>query len=312
MVAVLLEAVLFRMFARTGIYLFNEDSPGWLYQAYASAVWFGNTMFNFATILSLMLLALSAAYLWLRRDSLGRTLPWLLAVMVIWNLALLGAGSGTLLALGYLATSAAVVAGCVASAWPKAGLFERVTLALLAASFAGVYYFETIAPLRNAGLIFADRGLVIFQVSEALAGAAIIAAFVAWGRTRSIRLLAFPVLAGLVMAGSYFSRPDSFPLIATWSLGVTMSMPFVFYVFGLILLGVTLLKLMASGRPTLAYGLTLIYFSHRMLPLTYFNVLVLVGFALIVVAFAEKRHARDEVTDGNFESRADGKRIEAF
>ena len=43
MIAVLLETVLFRMFARTGIYLFNEDSPRWLYQAYASAVWFGNS-----------------------------------------------------------------------------------------------------------------------------------------------------------------------------------------------------------------------------------------------------------------------------
>ena len=61
------------MFARTGIYLFNEDSPRWAYQAYASAVWFGNTMFNFAAILSLLLLALAAGYLWTRRQAFRDT-----------------------------------------------------------------------------------------------------------------------------------------------------------------------------------------------------------------------------------------------
>lgn len=293
----LLEMALFRMFARTGIYLFNEDSPGWIYQAYASAVWLGNTMFNFATMLSLLLLALAAGYLWMRRRVLGNTLPMLIGVMAVWNIALTAVSSGTWPMLLYLAVSLAIAVVALVSVWPRTATMERIALALLAASFAGVYYFETIAPLRNAGIVFADRGIAAFQVSEALAGLAIISAFVAWGRTRSLKLLALPAFAGLVMAGSYFSAPDRFPLITTWSLGVTMAMPFMFYVIGLVLLGVTLLKLVTTGRPTLAYGFTLVFFSHRMLPLTYFNVLILVGFALIAVAIADR--SRKKIGDAH-------------
>lgn len=293
MAAVLLETVLFRMFARTGIYLFNEDSPSWLYQAYASTVWFGNTMFNFATILSLMLVALAAFYLWVRRDTVGRVMPWLIATMGVWNLVLLFANPGTLLTLMYLSASLASIAVCVALVWSRVNLTERLTLALVLLSFVGVYYFETIGPLRNAGLSFNDHGIGIFQTGEALGGITILLAFLAWGRTRNIKLLALPVLAGLIMAGSYFSSPDRFPLISTWSLGVTMSMPFFFYVVGLVLLGVTLIKLVTSGRPTLAYGLTLVFFSHRMLPLTYFNVLILLGFVLVAVALVDRRDAGD-------------------
>ncbi len=63
-----------------------------------------------------------------------------------------------------------------------------------------------------------------------------------------------------------------------------MSMPFLAYALGLTLLSVTVLKLISSARPLVGYGLVLIFLSHRMLPLTYFNLLILVGFLLIAVA----------------------------
>ena len=63
-----------------------------------------------------------------------------------------------------------------------------------------------------------------------------------------------------------------------------MSMPNLLYSLGVALLGITLLNLVKSGKVLLASSLVLVYFSHRMLPLTYFNVLILIGFLLIAVA----------------------------
>ena len=283
-VAVLIEMLLFRTFARTGIYLFHDDTPQWVYWAYTSAVWLGNTMFNFAAILITLLFALMAAYVWLRRDIFGRTLPFLAALMVPWNIALFFASPGPTAALLYLCLSAGIIAVSAWVSWPGSSRGARTFLLVMAASVIGVYYFEATASLRQLGFGFNDRGVAMFQISEALAGIAILAAFITWGRTRNLKLLAAPVVVGILISGAYFSAPERLPLISTWALGVTMSMPFLLYAVGATLLGVTMLKLLTYGNLLAAYGLTLLYFSHRMLPLTYFNLLILGGFIMMTIA----------------------------
>lgn len=282
---VLIETALFRVFPRTGIYLFNEGTPSWVYQVYRTGVWIGNTMSNFATITVALLFALMVAYLWGRRITGGKILPVMAAGMLVWHVALFFFVPGPALAVLYLVLSAAIVVTSLAVVWNRSAKAERATLLLLAASYMGVYYFETISPLRQAGWTFADYGIQVFQVGEALAGAGILAAFLAWGRTRNLKIMALPVFAGILLAGSYLGDPDRFPLISTWALGVTMSLPFVFYAAGVVLLGITFLKLVSSGRHMLAFGLILVLFSHRMLPLTYFNMLVLGGFLLMAITF---------------------------
>ena len=88
MVGVLVEMVLFRTFARTGIYLLKEGTPDWVYEAYSGGVWVGSVSFNLSAILVLLVLAVAAGYLWCRRDVVGRTLPILAASMVPWNLVM--------------------------------------------------------------------------------------------------------------------------------------------------------------------------------------------------------------------------------
>lgn len=276
--------MLFRTFARTGIYLFNEDSPLWAFRAYTAVVWFGNTMFNFAAILSLIVLAVLAIVLWMRRDISGRALPIGAALFVPWNVALVFGTPSPMLELAYIGASVLLIGLAMSVALKSASTGVRITSVLLGASFLCVYYFETIAPLRNSGISFADNGLLIFRVGEALAGVAIVASFLTWGKTRSVKVILFPALLGILMAGSYLTVPDRFPLITTWALGITMSMPNLLYSLGVALLGITLLNLVKSGKVLLASSLVLVYFSHRMLPLTYFNVLILIGFLLIAVA----------------------------
>ena len=274
----------FRMFARTGIYLFNDDTPQWVYWAYTSAVWLGNTMFNFAAILVTLLFALMAAYLWTRRHVFGRYLPVLAAIMVPWNVALFFASPGPTAALLYLGLSTGIIAASLWVLWPGSSKDARAFLLVIAASVIGVYYFQATASLRQLGFTFDGHSVAAFQIAEALAGIAIIAAFLAWGRTRDVKLLAAPVIVGVLISVAFFSGPERLPLISTRALGVTMSMPFLLYAVGAALLGITLLKLLTSGNPLAAYGMTLLYFSHRMLPLTYFNLLILGGFILMTIA----------------------------
>jgi hypothetical protein len=300
--AVLIELLLFRMFARTGIYLFKDDTPRWVYDVYQTLVWIGNTLFNFAAILTVLLFAVAAGYLWMRRRTFGGLLPVLAVAMVVWHLALFVVYPSAILSLLYLALSVAMVVASVAASWRAMTRMGRTAMLLLTASFTCVYYFEAIAPLRIAGVSFADHGIGVFQFGEAVAGLAIVAAFVAWGRTRSVRVLAVPAVVGLLMVGSYVSGPERLPLISTWSMGVIMNMPFAAYAVAIPLMLVTILRLSVSGQPLLGFGLALMFFSHRMLPLTYFNMLILGGFLLAAIALNAGRTSR----------LADGRRTEVL
>jgi hypothetical protein len=285
----MVEMVLFRTFSRTGIYLLQEGTPDWVYDAYSGLVWIGSTAFNMAAILVLLVVAVAAGYLWYRRDVVGRTLPILAALMVPWNLALFIGTPGSAATLLYVGASAAIVVAAVAAARSSASPWELAALSIIGLSYLCVYYFEAVAPLRLAGITFSDHSLGVFQAGEALAGVGILAAFLAWGRTRRVRLLAGPLVLGILLMGGYASGPERYPLVSTWALGVTMSLPFFAYVAGLVLLGVTVLKLITTDKALLGMALLLLFFGHRMLPLTYFNILVMAGFLLALTALISTR-----------------------
>ncbi|MAG36403.1 MAG: hypothetical protein CL878_09185 [Dehalococcoidia bacterium] len=278
--------LLFRLFARTGIYLLGDGTPAWVYSGYRAAVWAGTTAYNFAAILTLVLCSVIAIYFWLRRDIGGRFLPLLAGAMVPWNLGLFFFSPGPAMSLAYLMVSAGIVVSAVAVSWPGATRAARLALVSLATSFLCVYYFAAVAPLRHAGWTFDDHGIDVFRSGEALAAIGILAAFVAWGRTRRLRLIIGPAVAAALLIGGHASVPERFPLIGTWAMGVTMHLPFLVYAVGAALLGLTVLKLLHSGRGLLGLGLALLFASHRMLPLTYFNLLIVCGFLLMAIALA--------------------------
>jgi hypothetical protein len=288
-VGLLVEMVLFRTFARTGIYLLKEGTPDWVYQAYSQAVWVGSVSFNLSAIVVILVLTVASGYLWYRREVVGRVLPILAASMVPWNLALFVGTPGSVTTLLYVIASAAIVVAAIAAARSSASRGELAALSIIGLSYLCVYYFEAIAPIRLAGLTFNDHALGVFQIGEALAGVGILAAFLVWGRTRRVKLLVGPVILGLLLMGGYASGPERYPLVSTWALGVTMSLPFFVYVVGLVLLGVTVLKLVTTNKVLLGMALVLLFFGHRMLPLTYFNILVMAGFLLALTALISTR-----------------------
>ena len=85
-------------------------------------------------------------------------------------------------------------------------------------------------------------------------------------------------------------------------------MPNLLYALGVALFGVTLFNLVKSGKTLVASGLVLVYFGHRMLPLTYFNVLILIGFLIIAVAVSKSRAFGDASRRLEFTSTDEGGR----
>jgi hypothetical protein len=292
-VAVLIEMLLFRTFSRTGIYLLNEDTPLWVYQTYRVALWLGNAMYNFAAILVVILMLVGAAFMFSRQRTFGKILPALIVALVAWSVGLIFVSTGPLLTVAYLALSTATLITAIIVTWTMTRWPIRVATAALAASFLCVYYFETIAPLRLSGFTFTDHGLGIFQIGEALVGVGIVAAFWAWGRTRKPRHILPPLFLTLLIVVGYIGGAERYPLVSTWSMGVIMSLPFYVYVVGIFLLSVTMMKLVTSERRTVAFALLFMVLTHRMLPLTYFNLLLISGFVLVALSAYQHQEAVD-------------------
>lgn len=281
--AMFVEMLFFRIFSRTAIYLLTDDTPRWLYEAYKGFLWIGNASYNFSAFLTIILFLFVGTYLWTRGNPAEILLLALISVVVVWNLVLFVAEPGPQAVLAYLFISGVTIGTAVWIAWRSSSRLQRAFLLSVGMSFWSVYYFKAIPPLRQLGWSFNDHGLGVFQIGEFAAGVAIVGAFFAWGRTRELRLIIPSILITALFVVGFVSGPERYPLVSTWALGMTMGFPFPMYVVGVILLTITVLNLIRARNEIPALALVLLFFGHRMLPLTYFNLLVLAGFLLFIV-----------------------------
>jgi hypothetical protein len=278
---IIVETLLFRIFSRTGIYLFNQDTPSWVYEIYQITLWVGNLAYNFSTILVIVLLIVVGFYFWKRSKDCGRLFPVLITTAVVWNLTWYVWDPGPKVVIAYLVLSSMILWVSISRGWHSTSWVKRSFLFFVGLSFGLIYYFKAIPAFRQTGWSFSDYGITAFQIAEAVAGVAIIMAFIYWGRTRELRIIIPPILiAALIVVGFIFG-PERYPLVSIWALGITMKLPFLAYIIGMVLLGVTILNLIRTHNEIPALALVLLFFGHRMLPLTYFNLLVLTGFALL-------------------------------
>ncbi|MFQ5854262.1 MAG: hypothetical protein ACE5LU_01260 [Anaerolineae bacterium] len=307
--AVLVEIVLLRILARAGIYMFKAGTPVWLRWLYGGLVFLGNVGFYFAGLLVVLLLALLAYALWHQPSTLKQALAGV-------ALAVLGLSAGLpfitpppVWSLLYLLLSVLLVTVAAVLLWTESGS-QIVGLAVLALGLSWVcaYYVKAAPLLGRLGVVFPGVPAWLLLAGEALAGLGILLAFlgfrqlsrkggVTWGLIAAVTVLPLLVV--------YAIKPEMLPLIAIWAFGLGFYLPFPVYAIGLWLLILTAGRLAATGRwqacpfdklrPVLSAaemtspelcrragaGLLLILLSHRMLPLIYFNLLIVVGFLLM-------------------------------
>ncbi len=281
-VAVVAEAVFLRMFARAGIYIFQDSSPQWLYTVYNSLVWLGRAALNFATILVPVLLLVLVVVLWQRGTRVSR----LVSVVVLVTLSLEGslflASSNPGLSLAYFGSSIFLVGLALILYWSGGGsLWMALTLGPLLIVFLASYWYKIVPLAHQLGGTWLPGSIVTFQLSEGLLLLTAISLPITIGVSRSLKVWVGSILLTSPLIGMYLGNPDMVPLISMWAFGITMYLPFWTYVLALWAVSVAILTLLNRGHLLPAFALVILLSGHRELPLTYFNNLTLIALLLI-------------------------------
>ena len=286
--AVLAETLLLRLVTRVGVHVPKGEGVASAFQA---ASFLGSLAFNFASLLAIGLVVLVLASMVRRMDSsLGRVALVGLSLAMLSGLALsliIDAPAADAL----FGVAVALLVGLVGLGWVErqgSTISARLALALMVAAYLSYQYYV----LSHLFYRILDYGAVppltieVLRLGEVLAVAAAAAAFWAWGLPRwrwvgtaGLAAVAAALLA-LTLAG--LSPASTMAILALWTTGLSLFLPFPVY---LVALGLYLLTLVACWRSGngfwTAAGLLLVLFAGYMPESTYHHLLLLVGVALL-------------------------------
>ncbi len=286
--AALLETVLLRLVTRVGVHLPKDEAVAGAFQV---ASFLGSLAFNFASLLAIGLAVLLLGSLALRIESgVGRLALAALSLAMLAGLGLsLATGAPEADALFGLAITLLVgVLGLVLVRREATPLPGRVALVLMVAAYF-CYQYYTLAHLSYRLLDYSTLPpltMAALRLGEGLVVAAGGAVFWAWGVGRWRRLgpigLGLVVLLVLVVALSSLSPASTMSILALWTTGLSLFLPFPVYLLSLGLFLVTLVACWRSGDAfwTTA-GLLLLLLAGYMPEATYHHLLLLLGIAFL-------------------------------
>jgi hypothetical protein len=286
--AVLAETLLLRGVTRIGVHVPKGEGVAGAFQA---ASFLGSLAFNFASLLVIVLVVVILGSM-LRRTEGGLS-----------RLALVGLSGAMLIGLGLSLTTDAPAADAlfgvavallvgfitiVTVSERRIGPAATLALILVAAAYLSYQYYV----LSYLFYRILDYGAVppmsttVLRLGEMLAVAAAAAAFWAWGLPRwrwvgKAGLAAVAaVLLALIIAG--LSPVSTMAILALWTTGLSLVLPFPIYLIALALYLLTLVACWRSGDAFwTAAGLLLVLLAGYMAESTYHHLLVLLGVAFL-------------------------------
>lgn len=282
--AALLETALLRLVTRIGVHLPKE---GGVSSAFEAASLLGSLAFNFASVLAIALAVVLLGAMVLRMESgVGRLTLAALSLAMLWGLGLSlatdGAAADAL--FGVAVTLLVGLVGLVLvrrEEMPPAG---RLAVALMViAYFCYQYYALTLLSYRLLDYTAAPPlGIASLRLGEGLVVAAGGAVFWAWGveRWRRVGLLGLVVVAVLVVGVALggVAPASTMSILALWTTGLSLFLPFPLYLVALGLYLVTLVACWRSGDAFwTAAGLLLLLLAGYMPETTYQHLLLLLG-----------------------------------
>ncbi|MFW6174837.1 MAG: hypothetical protein ACOC5K_03585 [Chloroflexota bacterium] len=294
-VAVTLEVLLFRIFARGGVYFIKEDTPGAVKTAYTSLVYLGNAMFNFAAPVVLLLLAFLSWHLWRAgRGAAPRVAAVAVSGVVLISALKIADFQSQGLSHSYLAASAVAIIGVVVIV-ARGGLSipMRLFVAAASASYLSLYAFKTLGGLAGTGSIRSVDTVSWFTAGEWTAAAGFLALALALPKVADRASVGIGVFVTLLALGMTVERADSIPLIAVWAFGLSLSLPYVVYALALGVVVAFVIGSFRRGQPLLGAGVLLLFMGHRTIPLTYFNDLAIAG--LLMATLGALGHGSTQV-----------------
>ncbi len=286
--AVLAETLLLRGVTRIGVHIPKGEGVTDVFQA---ASFLGSLAFNFASLLVIVLVVVVIGAMLRRLEG------------ELSRLALVGLSAAMLIGLGLSLTTDAPAADAlfgvavallvgfitiVTITERRIGPPATLALILIAAAYLSYQYYvlgylfyrildyTTVPPMSTT----------VLRLGEALAVVAAAAAFWAWGLPRwrwvgNAGLAAVvTVLLALIIAG--LSPASTMSILALWTTGLSLVLPFPIYLVALALYLLTLVACWRSGNAFwTAAGLLLILLAGYMAESTYHHLLVLLGVAFL-------------------------------
>lgn len=255
----------------------------------------GTAAYNLAYLAGALALAICAWLLW-RRDAvlallLAAWVPALAAAQILDASSAPGIVFADLVAVAVLVLLAtrslrAPVVPPATLASPRLrralGYGARAFPLAVAATFLSALYLHVGDALAPAGLGWPAR-VEVFAVAEAWGVAAALLAPLAVGLRRDWATIATASAAALVVGVWAVVRPAILPLVAFWSLGFQMTLPWPLYIAGVAAMAYALGTAFRARRETglLFAGLLLVVLAGRMLADLYLVQMAVVGFLFL-------------------------------
>ena len=305
--AALLETLLLRLVTRVGVHLPKGEGAAAAFQA---ASFLGSLAFNFASLMATALLVLVLASLVLRMAiGPGRLALAGLSAAMFWSLGL-SLATDAPAADAMFGLAVALLVGLIALVLARerhAGPSAQLALALMVAAYLSYQYyilghlfyrilnFEAVPPLS----------IDVLRLGEVLAVAAAVTAFWAWGlpRWRWVGTAGLATVAALLLTLTLagLSSVSTMAILALWTTGLSLFLPFPIYLLALALYLLTVVACWRSGDGFwISAGLLLVLLAGYMPEATYQHLLLLIGVALLggIAQRAEPRPAAIEVAVG--------------
>lgn len=282
--AVLAETLLLRIVVRVGVHVPKHDVFTGLFE---TASTLGSLAFNFASVLALILLALVLTFVIANERS--RAFSPLIAVLsaALFLGLFLTLVTNTPEADALFGVAAALLAVTILIAAVRTGDLTpavAIALGLMVAAYLSYEYY-TLSYVFYRILDYAaipPLSLDALRLGEALAMVAAGAVFFAWGLPRWGKIggagaaVVAVVLLALTVAG--LSPVSTMAILALWTTGISLFLPFPIYLLALALF---LLTIVACFRDRHAYwiaaGLLLVLLAGYMAESTYQHLLFLLG-----------------------------------
>jgi hypothetical protein len=286
--AALAETVLLRIVTRAGVHVPKNAA---VRDAFEAASFLGSLAFNFASVLAIVLAAAFLGAITLRmRDGVARAAFGVLTVAMLSGLGLsLATGAPAADALFGVAVALLVgFMGLSLAGDRDSAPGTRLAVALIVAAYFSYQYYVLGHLFYRISDIAAvpPLSITVLRAGEVLAVAAAAAAFLAWGVPRwrwvgtgGVAVVG-AVLLGLIAAG--LSPVSTMAILALWTTGLSLFLPFPVYLLALALYLLTLVACWRSGSAFwTAAGLLLILLAGYMPEATYQHLLVLLGVGFV-------------------------------
>lgn len=288
LVAGIVEFSLIRTFSRMGILLPPREP---VMSIFNMMMFVGSVAFNFASLLVILVLLWASYFLLSHRSKADRIAGSALVIVITLSMLFLVVTPNVLVSILYNILSMFLVTILGISLIREGGSIERWLGVAITLSFVTTYLFK-ILPLLDQllGLSLNIAGVGILNLGEALAVVATPLIFLLTYRYRRgsgktlLRANSKAIIVSTIMAslfGSfYLASPWITSILAVWTLGFTMYLPFPFYIIAIWLFLYSLFSL-PGDKKALAYGMLLILLAGHLIQLTYLNLLAILGMLFV-------------------------------